>query len=71
MDQEVDVNGIIHQLTSSMILEQIKVSVETSSLVLNNILQQFQSMIMIPLRTFAKTTEEAMITSNLLNKVFL
>ena len=52
-----------------MILEQIKVSVETSSLVLNNILQQFQSMIMIPLKTFAKTTEEAMITSNLLNKV--
>ena len=42
-----------------MILEQIKVSVETSSLVLNNILQQFQSMIMIPLKTFAETTEEA------------
>ena len=37
----------------------------------NGIIHQFQSMIMIPLRTFAKTTEEAMITSNLLSKVLI
>ena len=37
----------------------------------NGIIHQFQSMIMIPLRTFAMTTEEAMITSNLMNKVLL